>query len=82
MNTISNQSQLDVEGAIQIGHENLVLSILISALDDDPNYIDTADCKNWCTSIGLEDEETIKIALSQTNGKVNHKNYITEIRES
>jgi hypothetical protein len=69
------------EANLQIAHENLILSILISALDDDPGYIETADCKHWLDTIGLNNNEGVKDALLATGGKVKDKRYIAERME-
>ena len=69
------------EATLQIAPENLILSVIISALDEDPGYIDTADCSHWLDTIGLNDNEGVKDALLATGGKVNDKRYIAERME-
>lgn len=69
------------EATLKVAHENLILSVIISALDEDPGYIDTADCNHWLDTIGLNGNEGVKDALLATGGKVNDKRYIAERME-
>tara|TARA_B100000745_G_scaffold135559_1_gene88553 strand:- start:694 stop:933 length:240 start_codon:yes stop_codon:yes gene_type:complete len=78
---MNNLNRPNGEDTVQVAHENLILSILISALDEDPGYIETADCRHWLDTIGLKDSEGVKDALLATGGKVNDKRYIAERME-
>jgi len=78
---MNNLNRPNGEDSVQIAHENLILSILISALDEDPGYIETADCRHWLDTIGLNDSEAVKDALLATGGKVTDKRYIAERME-
>ena len=69
------------EATLKVAHENLILSVIISALDEDPGYIDTADCNHWLDTIGLNGNEGVKDALLATGGKVNDNRYIAERME-
>jgi len=78
---MNNLNRPNGEANLKVAHENLILSILISALDDDPGYIETADCHHWMDTIGVADNESIKDALLATGGKVEDKRYIAERME-
>ena len=52
---MNNLNRPNGEATLQVAHENLILSVIIAALDDDPGYIDTADCSHWLDTIGLND---------------------------
>ena len=78
---MNNLNRTNGEATLQIAHENLILSVIISALDEDPGYLDTADCNHWLDTIGLKDNEGVKDALLATGGKVNDKRYIAERME-
>lgn len=78
---MNNLNRPNGEANLQIAHENLILSVIISALDDDPGYIDTDDCNHWLDTIGLNNNEGVKDALLATGGKVNDKRYIAERME-
>ena len=78
---MNNLNRPNGEATLQVAHENLILSVIIAALDDDPGYIDTADCSHWLDTIGLNDNEGGKDALLATGGKVNDKRYIAERME-
>ena len=78
---MNNLNRPNGEATLQVAHENLILSVIIAALDDDPGYIDTADGSHWLDTIGLNDNEGVKDALLATGGKVNDKRYIAERME-
>ena len=78
---MNNLNRPNGEATLQVAHENLILSVIIAAVDDDPGYIDTADCSHWLDTIGLNDNEGVKDALLATGGKVNDKRYIAERME-
>lgn len=61
--------------------ENLCLQVIITALDDEPDYINTSDCRTWLDRAGVDYSDTIKNALVTTQGKVNDKRYINERME-
>ena len=68
-------------GELAIAWENFCLQVVITALEDDPTYIDTSDCMVWLDRAGVDNHETVKDALAATQGKVNDKRYINERME-
>jgi len=68
-------------GELSIAWENFCLQIIITALEDDPTYINTSDCMVWLDRAGVENTDTVKNALVTTQGKVKDKRYINERME-
>lgn len=78
---MSTESRPQGEAELQVAHENFVLSILISALNDNPAYAESDSCRVWLDAIGVKDQEAVKDALLSTGGKVKDKRYIAERME-
>ena len=68
-------------GELSIAWENFCLQVIITALEDDPTYINTSDCTIWLDRAGVDNHETVKDALVATQGKVKDKRYINERME-
>ena len=66
---------------LAIAWENFCLQVIITALEDDPTYINTSDCMVWLDRAGVENHDTVKDALIATQGKINDKRYINERME-
>ena len=66
---------------LAVAWENFCLQVIITALEDDPTYIDTSDCMVWLDRAGVENHDTVKDALVATQGKVKDKRYINERME-
>ena len=66
---------------LAIAWENFCLQVIIIALEDDPDYINTSDCKMWLDRAGVDNHEMVKEALVTTQGKIKDKRYINERME-
>ena len=66
---------------LAIAWENFCLQVIIIALEDDPDYINTSDCMIWLDRAGVDNHETVKDALVATQGKIKDKRYINERME-
>jgi hypothetical protein len=64
-----------------IAWENFCLQVIITALEDDPTYINTEDCMMWLDYAGVDNPDVVKNALVTTQGKINDKRYINERME-
>jgi len=69
-------------GELATAWENFCLQVIITALDDDPTYINTSDCQIWLDHAGVDNPDIVKNALAVTKGKVNDKRYINERLEA
>jgi len=67
---------------VKTAHENLVLQIIISAVNDNPKYLDSNDCQLWLDTLDIDNSEAFKRALLMTDGKVLNKRYIAERMDS
>ena len=68
-------------GELVIAWENFCLQVIITALEDDPTYINTSDCEIWLDRAGVDNHEMVKDALVTTQGKIKDKRYINERME-
>ena len=66
---------------LAVAWENFCLQVIITALEDDPAYINTSDCGIWLDRAGVDNHDTVKDALVATQGKVKDKRYINERME-
>ena len=66
---------------LAVAWENFCLQVIITALEDDPAYINTSDCEIWLNRAGVDNHDTVKDALVATQGKVKDKRYINERME-
>ena len=66
---------------LAVAWENFCLQVIITALEDDPAYINTSDCGIWLDRAGVDNHEMVKDALVATQGKVKDKRYINERME-
>jgi hypothetical protein len=67
---------------VKTAHENLVLQIIISAVNDNPKYLDSNDCQLWLDTLDINNSDAFKRALVMTDGKVLDKRYIAERMDS
>ena len=66
---------------LAIAWENFCLQVVITALEDDPDYIHTSDCMIWLDRAGVDNPDTVKDALVATQGKIKDERNINERME-
>jgi len=52
---------------LAVAWENFCLQVIITALEDDPAYINTSDCGIWLDRAGVDNHDTLKVK-SKTSG--------------
>jgi len=76
--TGENRNNRNNRNDLATAWENLCLQVIITALDEEPDYINTSDCQTWLDRAGIDYPDAIKNALAATQGKINYKRYINE----